>query len=147
MSGGITGGKGTAPNLRNAGASSASLAAARARDVLKKTDAQVAAMKALQNSARTLMTPTVYNGLHPDGLVQSSAPWSGANAPSETRQNGLFLVDVKQTEQNAYLYWDKFNVGSQTQLNFDQSAGGENVGNWMAFNTVMGAVAPSHIYG
>jgi filamentous hemagglutinin family protein len=142
--GSSTGGGGS---LQNAGAASASLTATRARDILKKTDSQVAAMKALQSSARSMMQPTAYNGLDPGGLVRSAAAWSGANDPTVTMQNGLVLVDIKQTKQNAYLYWDKFNVGSQTRLNFDQSAGGENVGNWIAFNKVMGAVDPSHIYG
>ena len=139
------GGKGGAANLQNAGAASASLTATRAREVLKQTDAQVAAMKALQASARAIMTPSSFNGLDPNGLVPSAtAKWNGASITSSGAAN---TVNIQQTKQNAYLYWDKFNVGSQTTLNFDQSAGGADVGTWIAFNKVMGNVSPSHIYG
>ena len=131
------GGKGSSANLQNAGAASASLTATRAREVLKQTDAQVAAMKALQASARSIMTQSSYNGLEPNGLVPSAtATWSGASINSGNSYN----VNIKQTTQNAYLYWDKFNVGSQTTLNFDQRAGGNDAANWIAFNKVMGNV-------
>ena len=143
--GGGGGGKGGAANLQNAGAASASLTATRAREVLKQTDAQVAAMKALQSSARAIMTPSSFNGLDPNGLVPSAtAKWNGASITSAGNAN---TVNIVQNKQSAYLYWDKFNVGSQTTLNFDQSAGGADVGTWIAFNKVMGNVSPSHIYG
>ena len=139
------GGKGGAANLQNAGAASASLTATRAREVMKHTDAQVAAMKTLQSSARAIMTPSSFNGLDPNGLVPSATvKWNGASISSSGTAN---TVNIQQTKQNAYLYWDKFNVGSQTTLNFDQSAGGADVGTWIAFNKVMGNVSPSHIYG
>ena len=57
--GGSAGGTAGAANLQNAGAASAALTATRARESLQKSDASVAAMKALQSSARALMTPTV----------------------------------------------------------------------------------------
>jgi len=139
------GGKGGAANLQNAGAASASLTATRAREVMKHTDAQVAAMKTLQSSARAIMTPSSFNGLDPNGLVPSATvKWNGASISSSGTAN---TVNIQQTKQNAYLYWDKFNVGSQTTLNFDQSAGGADVGTWIAFNKVMGNVSPSHIHG
>ena len=139
------GGKGGAANLQNAGAASASLTATRAREVLKQTDAQVAAMKTLQASARAIMTPSSFNGVDPNGLLPSATvKWNGASISSADVAN---TVNIQQTKQNAYLYWDKFNVGSKTTVNFDQSAGGNDVGNWIAFNKVMGNVSPSHIYG
>ena len=151
--GGAAGGRGGAANLQNAGAASASLTATRAREVIQKSEATLSAMKALQNNARNLMQQptaykTAYNGLDAGGLVKSSASWSGANDPTvTTKDNGLVLVDIKQTTQNAYLYWDKFNIGSKTTVKFDQSKGGEDAGKWIAFNKVMGAIDPSHIYG
>ena len=134
---GSAGGKGGAANLQNAGAASAALTASRAREVIKQTDAQVAAMKALQASARAIMTPSSFNGLDPNGLVPSATvKWNGATLSSGSSYN----VNIVQNKQNAYLYWDKFNVGSKTTVNFDQSAGGNDVGTWIAFNKVMGNV-------
>jgi len=158
MGGGASaGGKGGAANLQNAGAASASLTAARARAVLKQSDAQVAAMKALQANARSMISSGgVPNGLavgglnpyNPSGLMNPNAPnvpkeWSGIRSLNQSGNT----VTVAQSTQNAYLYWNQFNVGQQTTLNFDQSAGGNDVGNWIAFNKVMGNVSPSHIYG
>ena len=150
--GGAAGGRGGAANLQNAGAASASLTATRARDVIQKSEATLSAMKALQNNARNLMQQppaykTAYNGLDAGGLVKSSASWSGAKDPTVTTKDGRVLVDIKQTTQNAYLYWDKFNIGSKTTVKFDQSKGGEDAGKWIAFNKVRGAIDPSHIYG
>jgi len=155
LGGGGAGGKGAAPNLQNAGAASASLTSTHAREVLQKTTAQVAAMKALQASARTIMAPTgIKNGLAVgwletrDGFKADGTPitssWGGA---SITSANNSTTVNVKQTQQSAYLYWKNFNVGPQTKLNFDQSAGGVDVEKWIAFNKVMGNVNPSEIYG
>ena len=149
------GGKGGAANLQNAGAASASLTASRARAVLQQTDAQLAALKSLQASARALMAPAgTPNGLAAgwletrDGFSANGTPlttsWQGA---AITSANGSTAVNIVQSQQNAYLYWKSFSVGPQTTLNFDQSAGGNDVGNWIAFNKVMGNVSPSHIYG
>jgi len=147
--GGGGGGRGAAPALQNAGAASASATAARARETLALTDNQVAAMRALQASARAAMVPTSYNGLHPEGLQpHDTAQWVGANAPVSTVDaNGNHHVEIVQESQNAFLYWNKFNVGSKTSLNFNQSRGGADAGKWIAFNKVMGSVSPSEIHG
>ncbi len=155
--GGAGGGRGGAANLQNAGAASAALTSSRARMLLQQTDAQVAAFKTLQINARSMMAPSgtpnglVLGGLNPynpSGLMNSKAPtvpkeWSGVGSLNQSGNT----VTVTQSSQNAYLYWNQFNVGQQTTLNFDQSAGGKDVGNWIAFNKVMGNVSPSHIYG
>ncbi len=147
--GGVGGGRGAAPALQNAGAASAAATAARARETLAHTDNQVAAMRALQASARAAMLPTSYNGLHPEGLQpHATAQWVGADAPVATVDaNGNHHVEIVQQSQNAFLYWNKFNVGSRTRLNFNQSKGGGDAGKWIAFNKVMGSVAPSEIHG
>ncbi|MCE9542392.1 MAG: filamentous hemagglutinin N-terminal domain-containing protein [Verrucomicrobia bacterium] len=144
-----TGGRGAAPALQNAGAASAAATAARSREMLAHTDSQVAAMRALQSSARSALAGTSFNGLHPDGLVPHPvAEWVGAKAPVSTVDaNGNHHVEIVQESQNAFLYWNKFNVGSKTTLNFNQSKGGADAGKWIAFNKVMGAVDPSHVYG
>jgi filamentous hemagglutinin len=153
--GGAGGGRGAAANLQNAGAASASLTATRAREALQKSEAALAAMKALQLNARSLMSPPempnglAEGGLHPyDGFNEdgsaNTTSWSGAKISSA---KDSATVVIKQSLQNAFLYWNKFNVGSKTTVRFDQSAGGQDAGKWIAFNKVMGSTDPSHIYG
>lgn len=72
---------------------------------------------------------------------------STATADANYQANSKNYVNIKQTSQNAYLYWNQFNVGPKTTVNFDQSAGGQNAGQWIAFNKVMSASDPSHIFG
>ena len=43
--------------------------------------------------------------------------------------------------------WQTFNIGKHTTLDFDQSAGGANVNQWVAINSVGNSVAPSQILG
>ncbi|MFZ0434857.1 MAG: filamentous hemagglutinin family protein [Chthoniobacterales bacterium] len=145
--GGAGGGRASASNLQNAGAATAALTASRAREALQKSDAAAAAMRALQSTARAVMTG--YDGLHPEGLQPHPvAQWVGAKAPVSTVDaNGNHQVEIVQENQNAFLYWNRFNVGSRTRLNFNQSKGGADAGKWIAFNKVMGSVAPSEIHG
>ena len=92
---------------------------------------------------------TGYDGLHSEGLQPHPvAQWVGAKAPVSTVDaNGNHQVEIVQENQNAFLYWNRFNVGSRTRLNFNQSRGGADAGKWIAFNKVMGSVAPSEIHG
>ncbi len=163
--GGGGGGRASASNLQNAGAASASLTATRAREVLQKSDAAVASMKALQNNARNLMAASPHEGLkvgwlepyarNTDGSVKGGfdngiadlSTWAGVDKQKTQLREGEQSVNIVQNEQSAYLYWKNFNVGSRTRINFDQSAGGNNAGKWITFNKVMGAVSPSEIYG
>lgn len=102
--------------------------------------------------------------INPDGTTTTStayqkpASWIGvgggtapALAETLTKDSGgqtKTAVDtVTQTSQQALLYWDSFNIGQNTTLNFDQTAGGANIGNWIAFNKVAANVAPSQILG
>lgn len=158
--GGAGGGRAAAANLNNAGAASAALTATRAREVLQKSESSLAAMKALQINARNLMAhPDAPNGLKNDwlephvvgggaGIAEDGTPnttsWSGAKI---TSAKDSATVVIKQSVQNAFLYWNKFNVGAKTTVRFDQSSGGQDSGKWIAFNKVMGSVDPSHIYG
>jgi filamentous hemagglutinin family protein len=68
--------------------------------------------------------------------------------PTTPASGGLTdLVTVVQTGQQALLQWNTFNVGAHTELDFDQSAGGANVGDWVAINEVAANIAPSWILG
>lgn len=142
-------------------------------DSLARTTQAIQAVQAMQAAARNLATsgannlgqnpnnpsqvlPDVPDGLTIGGLkVDSRVPttpslWTGANAPTQTTNTGSGRVEVtvKQTAQQAILNWDTFNVGKNTDLKFDQSAGGSNVGQWTAFNKVNDTSAnPTQILG
>jgi filamentous hemagglutinin len=145
------------------GAVPASTDAARlnAQNTLARTSQTLAAMRAMQTAAHTaaiisannrlgnnpanpaLALPSVPNGLAAGGLqVAPTAAidptqWSGAQLPTQTvAADGRTQVTVKQTTQQALLNWQTFNVGKQTTLTFDQSAGGETSSQWIAFNKV-----------
>jgi len=108
--------------------------------------------------------PAVYNGLKVGwlepyvkgggpGVVKGTAvttSWSGASiTPSQNVANAANpnYVNIEQTSQNAYLYWNQFNVGPRTTINFSQKGNHGDPGAWIAFNKVMSATDPSHIFG
>lgn len=138
-----------------------------AKDALSRTTGALSAIRAMQDAARNAAKagannlgadpnhpgatlPNVPDGLGPGGLLvdpavqTNSALWSGASRPT---QSGT-TVNITQTQQQAVLNWRSFNIGKNTTLNFDQSAGGEQVGEWIAFNKVNDPKGvPSQILG
>jgi filamentous hemagglutinin family protein len=129
----------------NAGAAAAEAAKVRAQDRLARTTKAVNDMRALQASARAAAgANAIPNGLTPGGLeLRAGHTPVGANLPTPSGNN----VNITQTAAQALLEWKTFNVGSQTTVNFDQSAGGADAGKWIAFNKVVGSAAPSQIRG
>ena len=132
----------------NAVAAAAEAAKVRAQDRLTRTTKAVNDMRALQASARAAAgANSIPNGLTEGGLkvlTGANAKWEGANAATATGNT----VGIKQTASQALLHWETFNVGSQTTVNFDQSAGGADSGKWIAFNKVFDPTAkPSQIRG
>jgi filamentous hemagglutinin family protein len=129
----------------NAGAAAAEAAKVRAQDRLARTTKAVNDMRALQASARAAAgANAIPNGLTPGGLeLRAGHTPVGANLPTPAGNN----VNITQTAAQALLEWKTFNVGSQTTVNFDQSAGGADSGKWIAFNKVVGSAAPSEIRG
>lgn len=104
------------------------------------------------------LLPNVPNGLAPGGLNPTSNPtamidgqpaWTGAGLPTQsTGSNGRVQVEVVQNQQKAILTWNKFNVGRETDLYFNQSAGGGGAANWIALNRVLDpSLVPSQILG
>jgi filamentous hemagglutinin family protein len=108
--------------------------------------------------------PPVRNGLGKGGLqVDPLVPknlkkpkagedallWVGANLPKQTTsKDGGKDVTIVQTDQQALLTWKTFNVGKKTTLTFDQSAGGDNKSEWIAFNKINDPTGrPSQILG
>jgi len=154
------GGQGSFSNLQNAGAASAALTAAMAQGNLKKANNIISAIKQAQADARkNVSLSSVPNGLIAGGLevhnptgqvVAGNVPanWSGVSSLAEKRLGSSSKVDITQNQQNAYLYWNKFNVGSQTTVNFNLADNLKaNPGQNIAFNKVMSSSDPSHIFG
>lgn len=140
----------------------ASRAALQASNSLRRATQSIQAMQAAQQAARNLAATapsTVPNGLRPGGLVvmPGATPgatdggaglWQGANLPTEAQNGDRTQVTVKQNQQKAILSWNEFNVGRETDLYFDQRAGGADAKNWIALNRVTGTgAAPSQILG
>jgi filamentous hemagglutinin len=140
-----------------------------ALDAMARTTRAIQSVQAMQTAARAAaiagpnnlgVNPNntmqqlrdVTNGLGPDGLTPAGTAgtdlWQGAKDPVQTTSGGQTTVNIQQTSQQAVLSWNKFNVGKQTTLNFDQSAGGANRNQWIAFNKITDpSGAPSQILG
>ncbi len=74
--------------------------------------------------------------------------WQGARLPAQSVANGKTTVTVTQASQQALLTWQTFNVGKNTTLVFDQSAGGDRASEWIAFNKINDPTGvPSQILG
>ncbi|WP_441276644.1 filamentous hemagglutinin family protein [Tardiphaga sp. 172_B4_N1_3] len=144
-----------------AAAQGASQAAQQASNSLRRATLSLQAMQAAQQAARDLARTapnTVKNGLQAGGLVAmpgatpgatdgGAGLWQGANLPTESANGGRTQVTVKQNEQKAILSWKEFNVGRETDLYFDQRAGGADAKNWIALNRVDSGAAPSQVLG
>jgi len=150
-----------------AGGEQAAIARANAADALARTTQAITAVQQMQLQARALAAaqnsagaglPSVPNGLGTGalqpaaGAATTASLWSGANLPVQaTRtQNGVSteVVTVKQNSQQALLTWETFNVGRSTELYFDQTAGGADRNQWIAFNKVNDPTGvPSQILG
>ncbi|MCX6970884.1 MAG: filamentous hemagglutinin family protein [Verrucomicrobia bacterium] len=148
LRGGASAGSGrkAADARANSGAAAAELARTKAADRLARTTQVVTAMRQMQASARSASgSASVPDGLVTGGLERlPGGAWKGANAPAQSGN----LVTIKQTDQQAVLNWKTFNVGRNTTVNFDQSAGGSDTGKWIAFNKVTDPSGkPSQILG
>ncbi|MEI6034039.1 MAG: filamentous hemagglutinin family protein [Verrucomicrobiae bacterium] len=129
----------------SAGAQAAELSRIKASDRLARTTQAINAMRQMQASARTAAGGSVPDGLVPGGLERlAGGTWAGAALPSQSGGN----VSIKQTASQALLDWKTFHVGSGTTVHFDQSAGGNDSGKWVAFNKVFDPSGkPSEIRG
>ncbi len=134
-----------------------------AQDRLQRTNSTLAAVKKMQMDAYTTARDAAFaaaasrlkvdlpvvpknswnvtNGLKP----LTGATWTGAAIPDLPA--GSSDVTITQTQQQALLHWETFNIGAGTTLTFDQSAGGTNAGQWIAFNKIGVTGSPSQILG
>jgi len=141
-------------NATNATSAQTADIAQRARAALARTVQALQQVQQAQSDAHAAAqaaVSSVPNGLAASGLQPATGAnfqWVGANQPVESDANGLSDVTIKQTAQNAYLYWSSFNIGKNTTLTFDQSAGGSDIGQWIAFNKISDpSGVPSQILG
>jgi filamentous hemagglutinin len=87
----------------------------------------------------------------PTGTASVPSSWTGVGGLTQSNY-GLGSTDPKtvtvtQTAQQAVLTWQSFNIGKNTTLDFDQSLGGSNVGQWVAINEVAANIAPTQVLG
>ena len=170
LRGGSSGSSGGSAPAASGGAASgvATPPAPRASDSLARTAQALAAVQAMQAAARAAALSGPNNlGLDPnhagkalpnvpDGLVTgglqpatgNATLWQGANLPTQSTASGQTGVTITQTAQQALLTWQSFNVGKNTTLTFDQSAGGDTRSEWIAFNKIADpSGVPSQILG
>ncbi|MGK2742410.1 filamentous hemagglutinin family protein [Tepidicaulis sp. LMO-SS28] len=130
--------------------------AKRTANTLSQVTRSLAAMRAAQESARKLALDAASNvpdGLGEGGLdvadgVIGTDEWLNADAPVQNEADGRVQVGIKQTNKKAVLTWESFNVGKETDLHFDQRAGGANANDWIALNKVEDpSASPSRILG
>lgn len=135
-------------------------AATQAETSLARAAAALAAARKLQSDAAAAAqaaASSVPNGLTPGGLMPfggtagdplagikaDASKWLGANLPKQTTSGSKVSVDIQQTQKKSILYWDTFNVGANTTVNFRQSAS-----DWIALNRVQDpSTSPSRILG
>ncbi|MCK9919337.1 filamentous hemagglutinin family protein [Microbacteriaceae bacterium K1510] len=139
----------------------AAAVARQSRSSLARAVQAIQAMQAVQSAARSLPQRSVPNGLTAGGLVPDSglaaagvanpvSTWVGAKTPVQTASNGQTTVTLEQTQQKAILNWSSFNVGQNTTLYFNQSAGtaADGSNGWVALNRVNDpSGVPSQILG
>ena len=108
-----------------------------------------------------VLAPGVPKDLAKPVSGESPLLWTGAKLPEVTTLTTTTAatattaattattstVSIEQTEQQAVLNWQSFNLGKNTTLTFDQSAGGADFGQWIAFNKVSTVGSPSQILG
>ncbi|MGY3591283.1 filamentous hemagglutinin family protein [Bradyrhizobium sp. USDA 4341] len=147
-----------------AAVSAAQAAAQQAQQAAQNTQASmtraaqaIQALQAAQSAARGLAASapsTVPNGLNAGGLVPNSGlaasgvanpvtNWVGANTPTQTSSGSQTTVNINQTQAQAVLNWQSFNVGRDTTVNFNQQGNA----NWAALNKIASTGVPSQILG
>ncbi len=161
---------GATANAVNTAAATAE-ARANAQDMLTRNTMALQSVQAMQDAARALAATSNNLGANPNapgqllnvpnandpasnsfgmiagGLEIIGAP-VGANLLTKSQENARTIVSIQQTQQQALLDWKTFNVGRETTVRFDQSAGGASAATWIAFNRVTDPTGnPTQILG
>ncbi len=166
VGGGTSSSSSTAPANSAVTAAQAAALAQRAQASLLRSNTVQQSLQAMQAAARAAAqaaTSSVPDGLGVGGLqvatgvpadlsnvlpAENATLWQGAQLPTETSSGGKVDVNIKQTAQQALLTWQTFNIGKNTTLTYDQSAGGSNTSQWVVFNKINDPSGnPSQILG
>jgi len=144
------------PRPADASAAQAAQQAAQTQGSLRHALDAIRSFQAAQDAARAAARAgqsSVPNGLGA-GALDPATPdpatgvvWINAGAPAQTIDGGRTAVRITQTGERALLTWNTFNVGRETDLWFDQSAGGASASSWVALNRVLPNMLPSQILG
>jgi len=143
----------TAAAAANQAAAAQSAAALQQRnDALRQAFDAIRNFQAAQDAARTAAlagVSSVPNGIGMGGLdPQAGGTWLNALQPSYVHAGGRTEVTVTQTGSRAICTWNTFNIGRETDLTFDQSAGGSDAASWAVLNRVLDPSGqPSQILG
>ncbi len=74
--------------------------------------------------------------------------WDGAKAPVQSTSGaGAVTVTITQTQKNALLSWQNFDISANTTLAFVQQSGGVAQPGWTVVNRVVNSANPSKILG
>lgn len=137
------------PGMESASMRALQYAAQTQTTVDLSVQAQQAARAAAQTVSPNVPNGLVFGGLNPVANPLSAAQdttglqtWDGANAPTETKTKSGVQVTIKQTQSNAVLDWQTFNVGAKTTLIFDQTEHGVAEPDWVVLNRVVGQLNP-----
>lgn len=145
-----------------AAAAAARQAAAMAQQSMQSLTKATQALQALQAAqaaarnaaAASAVASTVADGLSAGGLIVDprvaidATLWKNISAPTQTQSGSQTVVTLTQTSQRAIATWQQFNVGANTTVHFDQSAGNSANGNaWTVLNRVDAGGVPSRILG
>ena len=148
--GAVQGGNKRNAQAGRAGAEAAAAAKAKAQDRLARTTQVLQSVRSMQDAARAAARGASANGLAvvPDGLAVGGLDLigtpDGAHMPVQSGNH----VSIVQSQQQALLNWKTFNIGKNTTLQFDQTAGGSDKSRWIAFNRVFDPSGkPSQILG
>ncbi len=94
------------------------------------------------------VAPGVPKNLASPQTGEDSKLWQGALLPKQQIKNGRTFVSIEQLKPQAVLNWQTFNVGKKTTLTFNQSRGGADKSQWIAFNKINDpSGSPSQILG
>jgi filamentous hemagglutinin family protein len=125
-----------------------------ANDILTRATQAMKSVQAMQQAARNAAlqaNSNVPNGLITGGLqiaTGKNAEWQGAKTPAQSVAGGQTTVTIQQTSSQAILNWQTFNVGKNTTVDFNQSAGGVVANTWVALNRILDPSGkPSQILG
>lgn len=158
------GGAGPVPSATAAAAAAAAAAAQQAQQAAQNSQqsmtralSAIQAMQAAQSAARAaaaaaqgaIPSGLAVGGLVPDsglaatGVANPVTTWVGANTPTQSTGNGQTTVTIDQTQSQALLNWQSFNVSRDTTVVFNQQGHRD----WSALNRIAPGIAPSQIQG